>query len=300
MHCKGCPEIFQKMEYPIWGGPSRGSPHRSLPGGRPPPPPPAPLDGGTGLPFRLRCWDPEIPGEKAPGNRIEKGVVPSKIMKRDPSDTEDLRKIEEFLAGDGHAFEFLFEKYREKVYGIAYRFVHDKEDALEVTQEVFLRVHQGLSSFKTDAKFFTWLYRIAVNRAIDFARSRRTRKAIEMDAVDAEGTALAEKLPNPGSEDPADLAVRKELAGKVLEAVQALSPKHRTVFVLHAMEDLSYREIADVARCSIGTVMSRLFYARKKLQQMLGDYDRGAAGGRDRSRQGRSGQPGPYDRTVAS
>jgi len=197
----------------------------------------------------------------------EEGPAP-----RDPSDSEDRKKTEEFLAGDRRAFEFLFDKYRERVYGIAYRFVHDKEDALEITQEVFLRVHQGLAGFKTDAKFFTWLYRIAVNRSIDFARARRTRRMVELDAGEAEGGSLADTLAHPASEDPADLAQKKELAAKVSSAVETLSPKHRAVFVLHSMENLSYKEIAEVVGCSIGTVMSRLFYARKKLQRQLAEY----------------------------
>jgi len=191
---------------------------------------------------------------------------------RDPSDSEDRKKAEEFLAGDRRAFEFLFDKYRERVYGIAYRFVHDKEDALEITQEVFLRVHQGLAGFKTDAKFFTWLYRIAVNRSIDFARARRTRRMVELDAGDGEGGSLVETLAHPASQDPADVAVQRELAAKLSAAVEALSPKHRAVFVLHSMENLSYKEIAEVVGCSIGTVMSRLFYARKKLQRHLAEY----------------------------
>jgi RNA polymerase sigma-70 factor (ECF subfamily) len=193
-------------------------------------------------------------------------------MIRDSSDAEDLQKVGEFLAGDTGAFEFLFEKYREKIYGIAYRFVHNKEEALEVTQEVFLRVYQGLKSFKTDAKFFTWLYRIAVNRAIDFARARKTRRAVELEAAGEEGKGLLERLPNSKSQDPADLLINKELGSTLLRAVDTLSPKHRSVFILHAMENLSYKEIAGVMGCSIGTVMSRLFYARKKLKQILSDH----------------------------
>jgi RNA polymerase sigma-70 factor (ECF subfamily) len=195
-------------------------------------------------------------------------------MQRDPSDAEDLRKVQEFLAGEERAFEFLFEKYREKVYGVAWRLLHDKEDALEVSQEVFLRVHQGLRSFKTDSKFFTWLYRIAVNRSIDFARARRSRRTVGMEGLggDEDSESLADRLPHPGSPDPANLLLRKELAGRLLEAVDSLSPKHRAVFVLHAMENLSYKEIAEVVGCNLGTVMSRLFYARRKLQELLADY----------------------------
>lgn len=187
---------------------------------------------------------------------------------RDPSDGEDLEKVEEFLRGDLEAFEFLFDKYREKVFRIAYRFVRNKEDALEVAQDVFLRVHGGMAKFKTDSKFFTWLYRITVNRAIDFTRSKKKRLALEVDQpfLEAQERTLPGRAP---VEDPADAAQEKELKERIEEAVKMLSENHRTVFLLHAMENLSYKEIATVMECSVGTVMSRLFYARKKLQELL-------------------------------
>ncbi len=192
-------------------------------------------------------------------------------MSRDPSDEEDLRKVEEYLAGESRAFEYLFGKYREKVYTVAFRFVHNKEDALEITQEVFLRVHQGLGSFKTDSKFFTWIYRITVNRAIDLVRSRKSRRTVPLEGAVEGGRPLGEVLPDPQSSNPSDLLVRKELSESLFNAVESLSAKHRMVFVLHAIENLSYKEIAEVVGCTLGTVMSRLFYARRKLQQILAD-----------------------------
>ncbi len=187
---------------------------------------------------------------------------------RDPSDTEDISMVEAFLAGDPDAFEFLFDKYREKVYRVAFRFVRSKEDALEITQDVFLRVYQNMSKFKTNSKFFTWLYRITANRSIDFTRSRRSQHAIEVDQQFLE--AQEEHLPGRSSApDPSLVAQGKELEDKLAEAVDGLSDKHRIVFVLHARENLSYKQIAEVVECNIGTVMSRLFYARKKLQEQL-------------------------------
>lgn len=188
---------------------------------------------------------------------------------QDSSDAEDLVKVKELLAGDSRAFEFLFEKYREKVFRIAYRFVRNKEDALEVVQDVFLNVHTGIARFKTDSKFFTWLYRIAVNRAIDFTRARKARSTVEADHEVLE----SQEKPLPGrstERSPVELAQERELDEKVALAVQSLSEKHRTVFLLHASENLSYKEIAEVMKCSVGTVMSRLFYARKRLQEILG------------------------------
>ncbi len=193
-------------------------------------------------------------------------MVPNPV--RDPSDDEDIGKVEAFLAGDESAFEFLFDKYRERVYRVALRFVHNREDALEVTQEVFVRVYKSVDRFKTDAKFFTWLYRIAVNRAIDFTRRRKSRLATEVDQtfLEAQGTQT------PGRNapvDPEESAQNKELGEQLSEAVDSLPDKHRAVFILHAKENLSYKQIAEVVDCNIGTVMSRLHYARKKLQEHL-------------------------------
>jgi RNA polymerase sigma-70 factor (ECF subfamily) len=189
---------------------------------------------------------------------------------RDRSDREDIVKVEEFLSGELSAFEFLFDKYREKVYRIAYRFVRNKEDALEIAQDVFLRVYTNLRKFKTDSKFFTWLYRIAVNRSIDFTRSRKGKPIQQIDPIILD----AQPRASPGRHEPKDPSARaeaKELDEKLAEAVSTLSEKHRTVFLLHAVENLSYKEIAAVMGSSIGTVMSRLFYARKKLQETLGN-----------------------------
>jgi RNA polymerase sigma-70 factor (ECF subfamily) len=188
---------------------------------------------------------------------------------RDPSDAEDIQKVEEYRSGDPGAFEFLFDKYRERVYRVAFRFVRNREDALEVTQDVFLRVYRGIGKFKTDSKFFTWLYRITVNRSIDFTRSRKSRgiKELEASVLEVAGT------PTPGRSlppDPSELAQASELKEKLDQAVEELSETHRTVFLLHSMENLSYKEIAEVMDTSIGTVMSRLFYARKNLQAALG------------------------------
>jgi RNA polymerase sigma-70 factor, ECF subfamily len=186
---------------------------------------------------------------------------------RDPLDREDIAKVEEYLSGDSRAFEFLFDKYREKVYRISYRFVRQKEDALEITQDVFLRVSQSLGNFKTDSKFFTWLYRITVNRAIDFLRQRKGKaQDLDPEILEAEGRVVGERTPEPS---PLEKAEEEELSEKVEAAVAKLSEKHRAVFLLHSMENLSYKEIAQVVGTSIGTVMSRLFYARRRLQQSL-------------------------------
>ncbi len=188
---------------------------------------------------------------------------------RDPSDAEDIEKVEEFLAGDQRAFEFLFDKYREKVYRIAYRFVRHKEDALEVAQDVFFRVAMSLDKFKTDSKFFTWLYRVTVNRSIDFTRQKKSRPRQNLDPEVLETRSDA-GYGRTQERCPSELAEGKDTERLLASAVSKLTEKHRATFLLHAVENLSYKEIASVLDCSIGTVMSRLFYARKKLQEILG------------------------------
>jgi RNA polymerase sigma-70 factor (ECF subfamily) len=189
---------------------------------------------------------------------------------RDPSDAEDIEQVERFLAGDVQGFEVLFDKYREKVYRVAYRFLRNKEDGLEVTQEVFLRVYQNLPKFKTNSKFFTWLYRITVNRSIDFTRSRKARPVREMDGSTLEQLERS-SADHRSAPDPVAQAQETELEEKLAIAVGRLSESHRAVFLLHAKENLSYKEIAQVVDCSLGTVMSRLFYARKKLAEHLAE-----------------------------
>lgn len=157
----------------------------------------------------------------------------------------------------------MFARYRERVFRVAYRFVRNRDDALDITQEVFLRVYQRLEGFQTHSKFYTWLYRITVNRSIDFLRRRKGQPLPGLDASRAEPSGRTA----PGG--PQALAEENELLAILHDEIGKLSQKHREVFILHAFEDLSYKEIAAVVGCNLGTVMSRLFYARKRLQEAL-------------------------------
>jgi RNA polymerase sigma-70 factor (ECF subfamily) len=179
-------------------------------------------------------------------------------------DRDDERRVLEFLAGRRDALAVLFRRYRNDVYEIAYRFTSNRDDALEVTQEVFMKLMESLETFRRGSRFFTWLYRIAVNQSIDYLRRRRRRATVPLEdvaLVRASGSGV----------DPVKRAESTELAERVQSALAKLSEKHRAVLVLHSLENLSYREIAQIVGCSMGTVMSRLFYARKRLADMLGD-----------------------------
>jgi len=183
---------------------------------------------------------------------------------------EDGLLIDRALRGDGSAHATLFEKYREKIFRTVFGYVHDKDDALDVTQEAFIKAFRSLSSFERESGFYTWLTRIAINLAIDLRRKKARKKAIPLE----EFMDPAVKPTGHGSlaPDPTRGPLDKELRERYLEALDTLSEKHKTVFVLHTVEGLAYKEIAATLEISIGTVMSRLHYARKHLQELLQDY----------------------------
>ena len=183
---------------------------------------------------------------------------------RQDEDTELVRRT---LSSDGEAFGELYERYRERVYRVAYHFVHNKADALDLAQEVFIRAYQALAGFRGKARFSTWLMRIASNTCVDFCRSAKVRRAGELD----EHT-MAKDMRNPGggnSPAPSRNIEQAEIRAALDAAVGQLSPEHRAVFVHHAVEGMSYQDIADTMGCPIGTVMSRLHYARKRLRGLL-------------------------------
>jgi RNA polymerase sigma-70 factor (ECF subfamily) len=153
--------------------------------------------------------------------------------------------------------------------------VHDADDARDICQEAFLKVHKNLDTFEGEAQFFTWLYRIVVNLGIDLLRKRRGQKVEFDDAVphDEDEGGIA---PHRTGFDPGRALLDKELRKRILEALGKLSPSHRAVLVMREVEGMSYQEMAEAMKCSIGTIMSRLFHARKKMQTMLIDYRKAA------------------------
>ncbi|RME02406.1 MAG: sigma-70 family RNA polymerase sigma factor [Planctomycetota bacterium] len=189
-------------------------------------------------------------------------------MEKGSSSEEDLEKVEAVLQGDERAFQDLFEKYREKVFHIAYKYLQNREDALDVVQEVFFKVYASLPKFQKKSSFYTWLCRIAINRAIDYSRAKKSNLSFEQCIADGYGfSSLTAK-----SSKPLDKMANKEWEEHFYQALNKLPHIHRSVFVLYSLNDLSYKEIAQILDCSIGTVMSRLYYARKKLQELLKNH----------------------------
>lgn len=189
-------------------------------------------------------------------------------------EADDLSLVTQANAGDGDAFRALVVRYQRKVYALALGVVKDADLAWDVAQETFVRVHAHLSEFEAKSSFSTWLFRIATHLAIDSVRRERRSRKDDLDEVNeahlAEGGEgiLSTALGN----DPRANVLRRELAEKIQEALATLPEKHRTILVLREVEGLSYEELAERLGIHKGTVMSRLFHARKKMQAALRRY----------------------------
>ena len=180
---------------------------------------------------------------------------------------DDRRLVQAARNGDRAAFRTLVERHQRRVFAVALALLKNREDALDIVQETFLRAHRGLDGFDGDSQLFTWLYRIAHNLCIDHLRRRRF-ETVQLD----ERIEVADERDQLDT-DPVRNIMNDELRGKILAALDKLTPAHREVLMLREVEGLSYKEIADATDCNIGTVMSRLFHARKNLERHLRDAD---------------------------
>jgi RNA polymerase sigma-70 factor, ECF subfamily len=198
------------------------------------------------------------------------GHAAKKLRVTRPGRTEDRELVERVASGDQSAYQVLVERYQTRVFAVAYGLLHNREDAREVTQEAFIKAYRNLGGFRRDASFYTWLYRITVNLGIDFRRKAYRNRETILDetrvAADVDNPTSARPISNPGKS-----LERKRLGALIQDAIDQLPDDQKTVIVLREIEGLSYKEIAETMDCAEGTVMSRLFYARKKLQTLLAD-----------------------------
>jgi RNA polymerase sigma-70 factor (ECF subfamily) len=175
-------------------------------------------------------------------------------------------------AGDLDAFDALVRKYQERVYATVYNMTSSHEDADDLTQESFIKAYQALKSFKGDSSFFTWLYRIAVNKTINFLKQRRNRGQMSLNDLDFNAEHDPDLVSLISERTPRREINLAELQEKLNEAMQKLSEPHRLVVTLHDIQGLPHDEIGRIMGCNVGTVRSRLFYARQQMQAHLSDY----------------------------
>ena len=198
--------------------------------------------------------------EAAPGAAVPAG----------PGEATDADLVLRAQNGSTEAFESLVTRYRGRIYAMTMNMTGNDADAWDLSQEVFIKAWRKLPEFERRSQFYTWLYRIANNTVIDWIRKKKIQGAEFNDEL---GHAPAAGAPTTPRTAPApDHAIlNQETGARIREALDQLSPEHRAVILLKEIDGLSYQEIADTVGCAIGTVMSRLFNARKRLQEMLRD-----------------------------
>jgi RNA polymerase sigma factor (sigma-70 family) len=174
--------------------------------------------------------------------------------------------------GDLGAYDDLVRRYQERIYATVYHMTSNHEDANDLAQEAFIKGFQALKSFKGGSSFYTWVYRIAVNKTINFLKQRKNKTQMSLDDMDLNAEHDPDLVALISDKTPRREINLAELQEKLNEAMQKLSEPHRLVVTLHDIQGLSHEEIAEIMECNIGTVRSRLFYARQQLQAYLSDY----------------------------
>ena len=189
------------------------------------------------------------------------------------ADVSEFDLVRRCQAGDTEAFDELVTRYRTRVFSMVYNMVHSEQDAWDLAQDSFLKAWKSIKRFRGRSAFYTWIYRIVMNVTIDWLRKKQVKgagaefdDAIQLKEINPASRTVpkAEALPHERME-------QREIRQRIDAAITQLTPEHRAVILMKETEDMQYHEIAEALGCSIGTVMSRLFYARKKLQNLLKD-----------------------------
>ena len=202
-------------------------------------------------------------------------ISEEEMAARNAERSEDLSLVRRCQDGDAEAFGKLVERYQRKVFTIALSMVKNPQDAMDIAQDAFIKVHRYIGNFQGSSSFYTWLYRIVINLCIDHLRRAGRRANMDfdekiqnqVDRVD-ESAAIASRIDT----NPSKNLARRELAERIQEAVDSLPPYHRAVIIMREVEGLSYSEMAKAMKVSKGTIMSRLHHARQKLQRALDEY----------------------------
>jgi RNA polymerase sigma factor RpoE len=184
----------------------------------------------------------------------------------------EMELVDRARRGDLAAYDDLVQRYQQRIYATVYHMTANHEDANDLAQEAFIKAYQALKSFKGGSSFYTWVYRIAVNKTINFLKQRKNRSQMSLNDLDFNAENDPDLVALVSDKTPRRDAALSELQEKLNEAMQRLSEQHRLVVTLHDVQGLSHEEIAKIMECNIGTVRSRLFYARQQLQGYLSDY----------------------------
>ena len=188
------------------------------------------------------------------------------------TEPDDFTLVKRAKDGDMPAYDELIRRYQQRVYATVYQMTSNHEDANDLTQEAFIKAFRALKSFKGDASFYTWVYRIAVNRTINFLKTRKNKVQMSLNDLDFNAEHDPDMVALVSDKTPRRDASLSELQEKLNAAMQKLSDSHRLVVTLHDIQGLPHEEIAEIMDCNVGTVRSRLFYARQQLQALLSDY----------------------------
>jgi RNA polymerase sigma-70 factor (ECF subfamily) len=188
-------------------------------------------------------------------------------------DVSELDLVKQCQAGNTEAFDQLVTRYRTRVFAMIYNMVHNEQDAWDLAQDSFVKAWKSIGRFRGRSSFYTWIYRIVMNVTIDWLRKKQVKGAgAEFnDAIRLREIEPASRTVPKADPLPHERMERSEIRARIDNAIAQISPEHRAVILMKEIEEMQYHEIAEALGCSIGTVMSRLFYARKKLQKLLRD-----------------------------
>src|SRR5258708_5928436 len=189
---------------------------------------------------------------------------------KDHSSTDDPTLVRAAQQGDTAAFEELIARHRDKIYARAFNMMRNEDEAIDLSQEAWVKGWQRLVQFQGESSFGTWMTRIVINLCLDQLRKHKRQRTESLEAMDENSGGVERQMPVVSVNPTAGLE-RGELRARIDKALAQMSHEHRTVLVLHEFEEMEYKEIAKKMECSIGTVMSRLFYARRKLAALLAD-----------------------------
>ena len=191
----------------------------------------------------------------------------------DKSTLTDQQLVKRSQRGDTEAYEELVARHRDKVYARAFSMMRNEDDAFDLSQEAWIKGWQRLKQFQGDSSFATWMTRITINLCLDLMRKQKRQRAESIEQMSEETGGVERQMPVITT-NPTEGLERSELRKRINQAMTQLSEAHRTVLILHEFEELEYKTVAKVMKCSLGTVMSRLFYARRRMASLLAGWKR--------------------------